>query len=259
MWRINAERLVVLGWTRAILLQFAHPLVAAGVHDHSGFRQSPVAAVLRLRHTVRAMLALTFGSDTDRDRTVAAIRNIHRRVNGTLVSATGPFAAGTRYSAEDPALLLWVHLTLLESIVLVYELLVAPLTERERDAYCEASAPVAIALGAVDAEVPRTWQALRAALDRTIASGVIVVSPEATALARAVVRPRGAAITGPIMRINEVLAVGLLPDRFRQQYGFRWNRHRGRLFRAIVRGIRLVRRIVPDALALWRDARADSR
>ena len=29
--RINAERLVLLGWSRAILLQMAHPLVAAGV------------------------------------------------------------------------------------------------------------------------------------------------------------------------------------------------------------------------------------
>ena len=52
--RLNGERLVVLGWTRAILLQFAHPLIAAGVYDHSGFRSSPLAAVQRLRHTVRA-------------------------------------------------------------------------------------------------------------------------------------------------------------------------------------------------------------
>ena len=131
---------MLFGWTRAILLQFAHPLVAAGVHEHSGFRASPLAAVKRLRHTVQAMLAIAFGRDIDRDRAIDAIRQIHRRVNGVLTAPVGPFAAGTRYSAEDPALVLWVHLTLIESIVGSYELLVAPLSEPERDAYCAESA-----------------------------------------------------------------------------------------------------------------------
>src|SRR5690606_28366098 len=35
---VNAERVVLLGWTRAILLQFAHPLIAAAIHEHSDFR-----------------------------------------------------------------------------------------------------------------------------------------------------------------------------------------------------------------------------
>ena len=60
-WRVNAERIVLLGWARAILLQLAHPLVAAGVFDHSGFRGTPYAAASRLYHTVHAMLSLTFG------------------------------------------------------------------------------------------------------------------------------------------------------------------------------------------------------
>ena len=60
-WRINAERFVLLGWGRAILLQFAHPLVAAGVAEHSSFRESGAAAVRRLHLTVKAMLALAFG------------------------------------------------------------------------------------------------------------------------------------------------------------------------------------------------------
>jgi uncharacterized protein (DUF2236 family) len=255
-WRVNAERLVVLGWTRAILLQFAHPLVAAGVHDHSGFRGSPLAAVQRLRHTVGAMLALSFGSEIERERTIATIRAIHRRVNGTLGAAVGPFPAGTRYSAEDPALVLWVHLTLLESIVMTYEMLVGPLTDRERDAYCEESACVAIALGASEADVPRTWHGVRVGIERVTASGVIVISAEARALARAVVRPRGASITGPVMWCNEALTVGLLPAPLREQYGFRWQAHQRRAFGLIVGAIRLIRRYAPNRVALWRDARA---
>ena len=123
-WRVNAERIVLLGWARAILLQLAHPLVAAGVFDHSGFRGTPYAAASRLYHTVHAMLSLTFGDEAARQRTIEGIRAIHRRVNGVLQETTGPYAAGTRYSAEDPALVLWVHTTLIESVLMVYEKLV---------------------------------------------------------------------------------------------------------------------------------------
>ena len=36
------EVVVLLGWGRAILLQLAHPLVAAGVAEHSGFGGGPL-------------------------------------------------------------------------------------------------------------------------------------------------------------------------------------------------------------------------
>src|SRR5918994_7884984 len=63
-WKVNREMIVVVGWGRAILLQLAHPAVAAGVHDHSSFRGSLRASFRRMRSTIGAMLALTFG-DTE--------------------------------------------------------------------------------------------------------------------------------------------------------------------------------------------------
>src|SRR6187431_41758 len=125
--RINAERLALLGWSRAILLQLAHPLVAAGVAAHSSFGSGPVAAAMRLHHTVRAMLDLTFGDEPARARVLATIHTIHNRVHGALSRAVGPFPHGTPYSANDPDLLLWVHVTLLDSVVLAYETFVRPL------------------------------------------------------------------------------------------------------------------------------------
>src|SRR5205085_12117466 len=122
-----AERLILLGWSRAILLQLAHPLMAAAVARHSSFRSGPAAAAKRLHHTVRAMLDLTFGDDAARTRAVTAIRAIHDRVHGTLSRAVGPFPQGTPYSAHDPDLLLWVHVTLLDSVVLAYDTFVRPL------------------------------------------------------------------------------------------------------------------------------------
>jgi len=252
--RLNAERAVVLGWPRAILMQLAHPLVAAGVADHSSFRSSRVTAVRRLHYTIRAMLALTFGDDQGRRTALDGIRTIHRRVNGTLREATGIFPAGTRYSAEDPDLVLWVHATLLETIPLVYDLLVGPMTAGERDAYCAEAAPVAIDLGARPADVPRTWTAAADYLTRMYASGAIAVGRDAMDLQTSVLMPLGA-IAAPAGWMNRLLTVGLLPSPIRAQYGFTWSERDARSFRRLTAALRAGRRLAPARLALWPEAR----
>ena len=254
-WRVNAERIVLLGWARAILLQLAHPLVAAGVYDHSGFRGTPYAAAARLYHTVHAMLSLTFGDEAARHRTIEAIRAIHRRVHGVLPQSVGCHAAGTRYSAEDPALVLWVHATLVDSLLLVYELLVAPLTVAERDEYCAELRDVAIALAAHEDEVPWTWAALRAYLERMSASRAIAVGTQARELADAVLSPSGGWLVAPATWINRVITIGLLPPPVREQYSFRWTPRQERRVARLLSILRVVRRLLPDAIALWPGAR----
>jgi len=254
--RINAERIVLLGWGRAILLQLAHPLIAAGVYEHSSFRATMWATVARLYHTVHAMLALTFGSDADRERALAGIRTIHRRVHGQLTTAVGRFPAGTNYSAEDPDLVLWVHATLLESVPMAYELLVAPLTTAERDAYCAEAAPFAIELLARSRDVPRSWEAARRYLDRMYASGDLAVSPQARELARLVLSPPAAAhIVAPATWTNRIVTLGLLPASIRQQYELPWTARHQRAFNLVIPALRVTRRVLPDALALWPESR----
>ena len=254
--RVNAERIVLLGWSRAILLQLAHPLVAAGVDDHSTFRAKPWSGVTRLHDTVRAMLALTFADDARRRDAVEGIRAIHRRVHGALRADAGRFRAGTPYSAEDPRLLLWVHATLVESIPLAYDLLVSPLTPAERDAYCAEAAPGAVALGAPDADVPRTWATLRAYLQHEYMSGTIAVGDRARDVARMVLSPPLARVVPPLAWMNRVLTLGLVPPHVRDQYGFAWRARDARAFDRLVRTLRAVRRVTPRRLALWADARA---
>jgi len=253
--RINAERLMLLGWSRAILLQLAHPMIAAGVAEHSSFRGGGFTAVVRLHETIRAMLALTFGDRDAWQRTIERIREIHRRVNGRLPVSVGPFPAGTPYSAEDPALLLWVHATLLDSIPLVYERVVGPLRSSERDAYCAEAADVPIALGANAADVPRTWDALQRYVTSAHASGSIVVGEQARDLAATVLEPPLGWTIAPLAWSNRVIGVGLLPEPVRDQYGFSWNATRERRMWQTLATIRLVRRVMPRRLALWPEAR----
>ena len=70
------------------------------------------------------MLRLSFGTEREARAVVARINAIHDRVNGRLPEAAGAFPAGTPYSAHDPALLAWVHATLLDMNLRVYELFV---------------------------------------------------------------------------------------------------------------------------------------
>jgi uncharacterized protein (DUF2236 family) len=252
--RVNAERVLLLAWARAILLQLAHPLVAAGVDDHSTFRSGRLTAASRLHHTVRAMLSLTYGSASARDATIATINGIHRRVNGTLREAVGPFAAGTRYSAEDPALLLWVHATLLESIPLVYARVVRPMSAGELDEYCEEAAWVPPALGAHEG-APRSWRELQAYVAGVHASGVLAVSPQAHDLARAVLAPPLATLVWPAAYVNRLVTIGLLPPAIREQYGFTWSSARQGRMDFALRMLRAARRVTPDAVALWPEAR----
>ena len=254
--RVNAERLVLLGWGRAILLQFAHPLIAAGVHEHSHFRATPWAAATRLHATVRGMLALAFGTDAEREYALHGIRTIHRRVHGHLPHTVGAFPAGTRYSAEDPDLVLWVHVTLLESVPLVYERFVAPLSAAERDAYCAESAWVPVALGARPAEVPRTWGEAVARLERTYASGAIMVGPQARELSRALLWPRIGLLAPPAAWLNRLVTIGLLPPHIRDAYEFQWSPRRQQLLERVTPPLRALRRTLPDRVALWRDARS---
>jgi len=57
--QITRELALLLGGGRALLLQLAHPLIAAGVADHSRFQDAPQA---RLERTLDLMLTLPLGT-----------------------------------------------------------------------------------------------------------------------------------------------------------------------------------------------------
>ena len=142
-WKINREVIVVAGWGRAILLQLAHPAVAAGVHHHSSFRGSLLSSFRRLHSTVGAMLSLTFG-DTEQMITAAAGINddsrpgarARRRGRGgqrLLRPRSRPAALGARHAARvdsaRPTSCSW------------------PADPRERDRYCSEAAIMEPLLG----------------------------------------------------------------------------------------------------------------
>lgn len=260
---VNAERLMLLAWPRAILLQMAHPLIAAGVAEHSTFRAGPVASARRLHATVRAMLALSFGDRHEAERALEGIRKIHRRVHGTLRQDVGRLPAGTPYSAEDPALVRWVHLTLLRAVPELYSELIVPLSIAELDAYCEEAVWVPVALGAHETEIPRTWSDAVRAFDDVVASGALAVGDDAREIAESVLAPalpRGWNwMLGPVTRLQRRITVPALPESLRAAYGWSTTEAGAEIDRRArarsLSHLRRLRRVLPDAIALWPEAR----
>jgi uncharacterized protein (DUF2236 family) len=249
-WKVNREILVVAGWGRAILLQLAHPAVAAGVHHHSSFRGSLRSSFRRLHSTVGAMLSLTFGGAEQMVATAAAINTIHDRVRGRLHEG-----AAEEYSAHDPDLQRWVHATLLESTPLVYEMLVGPLSPRERDQYCSEAAIMEPLLGMPAGWLPRNSAQLDAYMQQMLAGGSLVVTDSSRALARAVLYPPRWYLAWPAFRAMQLVTIGSLPPSIRHAYGFEWRARDARAFARWTALLRTMRRLLPPFAREWPMAR----
>ena len=131
-WQVNREAAIFLGAGRALLLQLAHPWIAAAVEQHSDTFANPIGRFHRTFSTVFTMVFGTLAQSLD------AARRLHRRhasIQGTLQSAAGPFPAGSSYYANELSALRWVHATLVETALMAYALVLPALTKEQRERY----------------------------------------------------------------------------------------------------------------------------
>jgi len=253
--KINRETVVLLGWGRAILLQFAHPLVAAAIADHSRFDGGVGGYVRRARHTVSAMLTITFGSKTEARAVISQINTIHGQVHGRLGEKAGMFSPETVYCARDPYLLRWVHATMLDSLPLAYELFVGPLTREEKDQYCAEAAEAGALFGIPDKLLPTRCDELENYMQQMLVSGELSIIPRARTLAQVLLAsPLGPAGT-PLFRLVRLLTIGQLPATIRDGYGFEWGGRQEWFFRQTAALVRHARACMPPLLREWPPAR----
>ena len=206
-WRVNQEPALLLGGGRALLMQLAHPAVAAGVAEHSDFRLRPVHRLVR---TLELTLALTFGARAEALAAARQINAVHQQVRG----------AG--YWAGEPRLLLWVHATLIDTTLTTYRAFVGPLTATERETYYQEAKLMGGLLGLPNATYPPELGDFRRYLAGMLSGRELMVDRRARELASAVLRPRLRGVPAPAYRPIEVLTAGLLPERLRAEFEIRW-------------------------------------
>jgi uncharacterized protein (DUF2236 family) len=244
--------LTLLAWPRAILLQLAHPLVAAGVADHSNFRTDPWR---RFMHTFDAALFLVFGSEAQARRAIDRVDRVHSRVRGVLPEPVGRFPAGTPYSANNPELLLWVYATTIDSELLVGRRYLGGLSPDEEERYYSETRPSAIALGVPPTVMPATLAELRAWIADTMESD-ISIGPFQRELASSVLHPSLRFVPRLALEPFVALTLGLLPDRVREEYGFRYSPVHRRLFEMSPQMLRLILPLIPPPIRYLPLARA---
>jgi uncharacterized protein (DUF2236 family) len=243
--RIGGESVLMLGGARALLMQAAHPLVAAGVVGHSDYAAEPWR---RLGRTLHALYTVVFGTRAEADAAGARVRAVHRRVHGRIDEQMGVFPAGTRYSAADPELQLWVHATLVTTGVAMHDTYVGTLTHAEREAFYADMAVVARVFGVPERILPPTLADLEAYERRLLDDGVLRVTDTARAIARTVLTPPVPAPFKPPLVALARANVGLLPEPLRRQYGLRFGRLEALGLAASARATRTLLPVAPGAL-----------
>jgi uncharacterized protein (DUF2236 family) len=249
LWRIDREMALLMVGGRALLMQLAHPMVAAGVAQHSDFKVDPLG---RLQRTMGAIWSIVFNERSRAEAALQGVNRVHERVRG-VVPENEPSFGAKEYFALDQDLLLWVHATLIDSALVGYQTFVAPLTAAAKCRYYDDSKQLAALFNIRREMVPPSLTDFEAYMQRMIAGGAIAVGPMARLLARDILRPRPWLLrpAGPLFRL---VTAGLLPDGLQRDYGLAWNdvrERRLRLFARIVRGflplVPAQLRIVPQA------------
>ena len=255
VWRVDRELAVLAGGGRALLLQLAHPKVAAGVAQHSDFAGD---AVGRLRRTLRAMWTIGFDDGPAALAALKRIQVVHTRVHGEICRDAEAIPRGTRYSALDPELLFWVHATLVDSGLQTYDRFVRPLTASDCADYYDQTRKLAVLFGVPEPYTPPTWDAFRAYMDHMLADGSVTVGPTARELAQQVLAPRPLVLrlAAPL---SAFLATGLLPADIRMQYGFSWTSRDERRLKALAWLVRHLLPVVPEPIRIVPNARAGER
>ncbi len=244
-WKVGREGIVLLGGARAVLMQMAHPLVAMGVSAHSDYMTDPFG---RTERTFVLGELLTFGSLEIARQAARTINRLHLHVHGNLPIDAGAFTKGTRYDARDPELLLWVHATLVDTMLICYTHFIGPLTPTEQNKYYQESKGVAPLLGLPPDKMPGTVDDLRQYVHDMVHSDRLVATPQARQLAYQVLFPPAPAILHPLMHLNLQLTCALLPQPIREIYGLEWNKRRQHIFDLTARGMRSIIPRLPMSL-----------
>lgn len=234
MWRINRETILIAGGARALLLQLAHPAVAAGVDQHSNFKAERYK---RLFRTLWLMNQIIYGREATRLKAARTINRRHQAVQGAVESS------GAAYRANDPALGWWVLATLIDSSLMGYERWVQPLTDAEHDQYYEECKALAAVFGIQPKHMPSDYPAYRAWFDDTLTNGTLAYDDVNRRLANEIF-----ALPWPLGQLAYGLTMMVTPAPVREGFGFAWSAAQAAPWRRFEAGLSAWYRRMPGPL-----------
>jgi uncharacterized protein (DUF2236 family) len=232
-----------------LILQVAHPTVAAGVRDHSKFRADPWGRLLR---TLDYAYLLAYSSREAATQVSTILRKMHRPMSGTD-------SEGRPYNALEPSAYAWVHATLGEGVVRGHERVGRPFDEAQRQQFWDEWLTVGGILGLGDGDLPARWSDFEdyfeTMVDEVLEDNDVVQDVLATTR-----RPSGpspfrwldrrllTAMARPFGPYGHLMTVGMMPPSLRDKLGLHWSPRQDRTFHALAVGHRVATPLMPPPL-----------
>jgi uncharacterized protein (DUF2236 family) len=250
VWRYGSDaRTLLTGAGAALLLQVAHPTVAAGVREHSDFERDPWG---RLWRTLDFVNVFIYGTPADAARAGRRLREMHRAIKGVAPD-------GRRYHALEPEAYAWVHATLAEAIVASHQHFGRQLRRDEVERFYAEWRAVGRLLGVRDRDLPEDWAGFRAYVDDMVDQRL-----EDNDVVQTVIRTLRAPapppyveslpplvwrlLRAPAARTTELATAALLPPRLRERVGLRISARDARELRLLAALSRRATPLMPKSM-----------
>lgn len=238
MWKVGREFISFFGAGRAVLLQLAHPWVANAIDQHSETRNDPMG---RGRRTFINVFSMVFGNTDQVMRVANNVYQLHAKIQGTLPEDSGAFGKDSYYQANEVGAMLWVHATLWDTQVKMYELVYGPLPKHEREQYYQETKLFAYLFGIPESAIPPTWDDFQAYMDTMLASDQITARRVGKEMGHMVFNFGGP--LQPALSWLELMTAFMLTPRLAREFGLPEDTPANR--KKFERGLKMVKTVYP--------------
>jgi len=246
MWKVSKHVLASFhGSGRALLLQIAHPWVTQGIDEHSKTRQDPIG---RGRRTFRAVFSIVYGSLDQAMKEARRVNRVHARIKGVLEKNKGAFPEGSNYLANEAHSMLWVHATLWETQVRMYELFVDKLSDAEKEQYYQESKLFAYMFGIPEDIIPPTWNDFMEYNEKVWNSDTLHVNQETLELFGFLFNPPGVKAGSKAVDWLTLVTAATLPDKVRESFGLEFTEQDRKRFERNVKIFSVIESFLPKIL-----------
>jgi len=250
--RVHGDRAVgLLYGQRALLIGALEPLTYTGTMLSTRSADRPFE---RLARTAKIQETIFLGTRAEADEALARVHRLHQTINGKLPEDAGRFPAGTSYSAFDPELMLWTLAVIADSGREMYETMVRPLSEAEREDLWQDYLKFGELFGMPRDVAPATHREFKAWLEEKLSAPDLHATPHGLEMAPLVAfhQPVPPLARGNLAAQNLVIK-GTLPPRVREIFDIPWTPRHERAFRTMAAAHRRARRFFPHRMRRGRN------
>jgi uncharacterized protein (DUF2236 family) len=248
VWRRAGDARTFTAAGYALLMQVAHPTVAAGVREHSSYASDPWGRLLR---TLDYVNVLVYGGADAAGTAGRRLREMHRHIRGVD-------PRGRRYHALEPQAYAWVHATLADAIIVSHARFGRPMDAEQVRRFHREFRALGRVHGVRERDLPADWDEFREYFDEMVETrledndvvqGVLetLVSPKPPPIPG--LGPSGWRVARlPLVRALKLATVGLLPPVLRRRFGLRWTAAQELELRALGAASRSATPVMPRSL-----------